>query len=47
MLKKDRIIKESGAMLVMALVFMTLFTVMAVGVAGMISAQHKYGLKKN
>lgn len=46
MLKRDRIKQETGAMLVMALVFTTLFTVMAIGIAGMISAQHKYGLKK-
>ncbi len=38
--------KQSGAMLVTALVFVTLFAVLAVALAGMISAQHKAGLKK-
>lgn len=42
-----KIIKdESGAMLVMALVFTTLFTVVAIGIVGIISSQHKLGLKK-
>jgi len=37
---------NKGAMLVMALVFTSLFTVMAVGIAGVISSQHKLGQKK-
>ena len=37
---------QKGAMLIMALVFTMLFTVMAVGLSSMIASQHKLGLKK-
>lgn len=37
---------QKGAMLIMALVFSMLFTVMAIGIAGMINYQQKLGLKK-
>jgi len=37
---------QKGSMLIMALVFTMLFTVVAVGLSGMIAAQHKLGLKK-
>ena len=37
---------NQGAMLIMALVFTGLFTVVAVGLAGMISSQYKLGMKK-
>jgi hypothetical protein len=46
MLGKNIIKDEKGAMLIMALVFTLLFTVVAVGIAGMISSQHRLGIKK-
>lgn len=46
MLGKKIIKDKSGTMLIMALVFTMLFTVVAVGLSGMIAQQHKLGLKK-
>jgi hypothetical protein len=46
MLVKKMVKNNQGAMLVMALVFTTLFTVMAIGITGVIASQHKLGLKK-
>ncbi|NMC51728.1 hypothetical protein GYA54_03305 [Candidatus Kuenenbacteria bacterium] len=46
-MQKNNLIKnQRGGMLIMALVFTTLFTVVAIGIAGIISSQHKLGLKK-
>lgn len=46
MLKNNLIKNQSGGTLIMALVFTMLFTVTAMGIAGVISSQHKLGLKK-
>src|SRR3989339_1385859 len=46
MLKNNILKNQSGGMLIMVLVFTTLFAVMATGIAGVISSQHKLGLKK-
>ena len=46
MLKNKLLKNQMGSMLIMTLVFTTLFAVMAIGIAGVISSQHKLGLKK-